>query len=65
VSTLISQAINREFPRDDIVEMMQTSMRKPTDQTPTEHYERYMQLKKCTVWTNGTCSVPTDQEIKT
>jgi hypothetical protein len=28
---LISQAINCEFPQDDIVEMMQTTMRKPAE----------------------------------
>ena len=44
---------------------MQTSLRKPNDVTPTEHYERSVQLKKCADWTNGTCNVPTDQEIKT
>jgi hypothetical protein len=31
VRTLISQAINCEFPQDDIVEMMQTTMRKPAE----------------------------------
>jgi hypothetical protein len=65
IRTLISDMINREFPQDDIVEMMQTSLCKPNDVTPTEHYERFVQLKKCADWTNGTCSVPTDQELKT
>ena len=65
IRNLITDTINRDFPRDDIVEMMQTSLRKPNDVTPTEHYERFVQLKKCADWTNGTCNVPTDQEIKT
>jgi hypothetical protein len=65
VQDTISSVINRDFPQDDIVEMMQTSMCKPTDVTPSEHHDRFEQLKKCADWTNGTCAVPSDQELKT
>ena len=65
IRNLMSQAINQEFPRDDIVEMLQSRMRKAADETPIEHYEHIMQLKKCADWTNGICSIPTDQECKT
>jgi hypothetical protein len=65
ICNLMSQAINQEFPRDDIVEMLQSRMRKAADETPIEHYEHIMQLKKCADWTNGICSIPTDQECKT
>ena len=64
IRALISKAINREFPRDDILKMMQTGMRKAADETPSQHYEQILQLKKCCEWTAGVGTVPGEAECK-
>ena len=57
--------IGKENPRDDIIEMLETQLHKPTDMTPKELFERIRVLVKCCKLMKGTRGVPSlaDQQV--
>lgn len=64
IRKLVDAALLRANVRDDIIELMQTGCKKPANKTPSEHYERLEELKKCCVWTQGLGKIPSDEDVK-
>eukprot|EP00956_Cyclotella_meneghiniana_P017668 scaffold29016_cov43-Cyclotella_meneghiniana.AAC.7 len=59
----ISESIPMEHPRNQIRDLLD-NMQKPNDMTPTQLWHRMGELKTCCRCTDGTVSVPTDEDLK-
>lgn len=63
IQKLISESIPYEFPRNQIRDLMD-NMTKPGDMTPTELWQRILELRTCCSKTAGTYAVPTIDDCK-
>ena len=60
---LISESIPMEHPRNQIRDLLD-NMQKPNDMTPTQLWHRMGELRVCCRCTDGTTTVPSDDDLK-
>ena len=65
LSLLTSKAINCPNPRDDVVELLETGVKKSNDLSPSDMWERMGELQTLASRLQGTVQSPDDATLKT
>ena len=61
---MIAKCIGRDYPRDDVLELLETGVKKSLEMTPTQLWDRLKEMNKMAAILPGTVTVPNDDVLK-